>query len=307
MPLQKLRHLAAGLGYYECVHYSIGSAANFLCDSRFEEADLVKLDNPLSPEMAVMRPSLLGGLLGAVERNIARGSKTLALFELDRVFCANAAKFPEERNELAFILTGLRHPERFSAELKETFDFYDLKGTVESFFELLGITNYRFAMNKDDNRFRDGHSCSIMLEGKVAGAFGELNKKFTSGWRTAYPVFAAQIEVAAILQAAGRVSAKYKASASFPATSRDIAFIAPAGLTWGDIVDFIRRKKLQDLESVQLFDIFEDDALKAKGQKSLAFSLTFRNSERTLKDNEVNAAVEKLRTALQNELKVELR
>ena len=307
MPLQKLRHLAAGLGFYECVHYSIGSVANFLSDSRFSEDDLVKLDNPLSPEMSVMRPSLLGGLLGAVERNIARGNRTLALFELDRCFCANAQKFPEERNELAFVLTGLRHPERFSAELKENYDFYDLKGALESLFELLNITNYRFALLENDDRFRAGHACAIVLEGKTAGAFGELNKKFTSNWRTVYPVFAAQIEVAAILQAASRGVAKYKAAPQYPATSRDIAFVASADLSCGDIIDFIRRKKLQNLESVQLFDIFEDDALKAKQQKSMAFSLTFRNSERTLKDDEVNAAVEKLRNALANELKVELR
>lgn len=307
MPLQKLRHLAAGLGFYECVHYSIGSVANFLSDSRFEENDLVKLDNPLSPEMSVMRPSLLGGLLGAVERNIARGNKTLALFELDRCFCANDSKFPEERNELAFVLTGLRHPERFSAELKENYDFYDLKGALESLFELLNISNYRFAMLENDSRFRAGHACAVMLEGKVAGAFGELNKSFTSGWRTTYPVFAAQLEVAALLQAASRGVAKYKPAAQYPATSRDIACVAPAGLNWGDVVEFIRRKKLQDLESIRLFDIFEDDALKAKQQKSLAFSLTFRNSGRTLKDNEVNAAVDKLRNALANELKVELR
>ena len=83
--------------------------------------------------------------------------------------------------------------------------------------------------------------------------------------------------------------------------------MASADLSCGDIIDFIRRKKLQNLESVQLFDIFEDDSLKAKQQKSMAFSLTFRNSERTLKDEEVNAAVEKLRNALANELKVELR
>ena len=227
--------------------------------------------------------------------------------ELDRCFCANDKKFPEERNELAFILTGLRHPERFSAELKETFDFYDLKGAIESLFELLNITNYRFALLENDSRFRAGHACAVVLEGKTAGAFGELNKKFTSNWRTTYPVFAAQIEVAALLQAASRGVAKYKAAPQYPATSRDIAFVAPASLACGDIIDFIRRKKLQDLESVQLFDIFEDDALKAKQQKSLAFSLTFRNSERTLKDNEVNAAVEKLRAALAGELKVELR
>ena len=76
--------------------------------------------------------------------------------------------------------------------------------------------------------------------------------------------------------------------------------MASADLSCGDIIDFIRRKKLQNLESVQLFDIFEDDSLKAKQQKSMAFSLTFRNSERTLKDEEVNAAVEKLRNALAN-------
>jgi len=307
MPLQKLRAAVAGLGFCECVHYSIGSAANFLTDTRFSESDLVKLDNPLSPEMAVMRPSLLGGLLGAVERNIARGSKTLALFELDRVFCADRSKFPEERNELALILTGLRHPERYSAELKESFDFYDLKGTLESLFELLNISNYRFAALEGDGRFRPGHACSIVIEGKTAGAFGELKKELTSSWRTVYPVFASQIEAGALLQAARRAAAKYKPAAQYPATARDIAFVASSGLTCGEIIEFVRRKKLPDLESVRLFDIFEDDALREKHQKSLAFTLTFRNAARTLKDDEVNASVERLRGALAAELKVELR
>ena len=307
MPLQKLRAAVAGLGFCECVHYSIGSAAAFLADTRFVESDLVKLENPLSPEMAVMRPSLLGGLLGAVERNIARGNKTLELFELDRVFCADRNKFPEERNELAFILTGLRHPERYSAELKENFDFYDLKGALESLFELLNISNYRFEASAEDGRFRAGHACSIVIEGKCAGAFGELRDSLTSSWRTVYPVFAAQIEVDSLLAAARRAAAKYKPAAQYPATSRDIAFVAASGLSCGEIVDFIRRRKLPDLESVRLFDIFEDDALRAGHQKSLAFTLTFRNSARTLKDDEVNASVEKLRAALANELKVELR
>ena len=307
LPLQKIREIACGLGYYECIHYSIGSSTNFLADSRFTEEDLVKLDNPLSPEMAVMRPSLLGGLLGAVDRNIARGNRNLALFELDRVFCANSQKFPEERVELAFILTGLRPPERYSAELKEVYDFYDLKGALESFMELMNISNYRFTLLEDDKRFRAGHACAIMIEGKVAGAFGELAKNLTSSWRTTCPVFAAQIEVKALLDAASRAGSSYKPSAQYPATSRDIAFVAKSSISCGEITDFIRRKKLANLESIQLFDIFEDDALKAKQLKSMAFSLTFRNRERTLKDDEVNAAVEKLRAALEKELNVELR
>ena len=146
-----------------------------------------------------------------------------------------------------------------------------------------------------------------MLEGKVAGMFGELNGKHAASWRGTAPVFFAQMEVAALIGAASRVKKSCKPLAQFPGTTRDIAFVAPESLTHGEVMEFIRRCKAPNFESVRLFDIFIGDDLKKQQKKSMAYSLSFRNRERTLTDNEVNAAVEKIRVKLEKELQVELR
>ena len=307
-PLKMVRDLVIGMGFDECVHYSIVGSASALADSRFEKSDLIELSNPLSPDNGWMRPGLLGEMLGTVGRNIARGNRDLRLFELDKAFCKNPAKFPEERNELLILMTGKRHPELFSAEGEALCDFYDIKGVVETLLEKLAVTNYRFVIpSESDGRFRDGHALILQLEGKVAGMFGELNPKHASSWRSSAPVFFAQIEVAALIGAAGRVKKSCKALAQFPGTTRDIAFVAPETLTNGEVIDFIRKCKAANFESVRLFDIFVGEDLKKQNKKSMAYSLSFRNQERTLTDNEVNAAMEKIRTRLAAELKVELR
>ncbi len=307
-PLKMVRDLVIGMGFDECVHYSIVGSASALADSRFEKSDLIELSNPLSPDNGWMRPGLLGEMLGTVGRNIARGNRDLRLFELDKAFCKNPAKFPEERNELLILMTGKRHPELFSAEGEALCDFYDIKGVVETLLEKLAVTNYRFVIpSESDGRFRDGHALILQLEGKVAGMFGELNPRHASSWRSSAPVFFAQIEVAALIGAAGRVKKSCKALAQFPGTTRDIAFVAPETLTNGEVIDFIRKCKAANFESVRLFDIFVGEDLKKQNKKSMAYSLSFRNQERTLTDNEVNAAMEKIRTRLAAELKVELR
>ena len=304
--LEVLRDRVIALGFCECVHYSIVSQGCALSDSRFNEAQLVRLDNPISPDNAVMRPSLFGVLLGAVERNVSRGSRDLALFELGKVFCADANVFPEERCELGLVLTGRRHPERFSAEREEKFDFYDLKGALEELFDEYRIRNFRFVKLAGDSRFREGCAAEIQINGRTAGAVGEVSPKFASAWRTTDKVFIAQIEMSAIVGAAGKV-VTFKELAQFPSTTRDVALVAPAAMEHAEIVDFVRKCKLPDLESVQLFDVFVDDALKAAGRKSMAYQFTFRNRSRTLKDNEVNSVMEKLRGELAAKLKLELR
>ena len=304
--LETLRDRVIDAGFCECVHYSIVSPGCALSDSRFAENQLVRLSNPISPDNSVMRPSLFGVLLGAVERNVARGNRDLALFELGKVFCADPALFPEERWELGMVLTGRRHPERFSAELEERFDFYDLKGAVEELFAEYRIRNYRFAKLAGDARFREGCAAQIIVNGRTAGAIGEVAPKFASAWRTTDKVFVAQLEMSSLVGAAGR-NVTFKELAQFPATTRDVALVAPAAMEHAEIVDFVRKCKLPDLEDVRLFDVFVDDALRQAGKKSMAYQFTFRNRARTLKDGEVNAVMEKLRGELAAKLKLELR
>ena len=307
-PVRKIRDTVIGMGYYECIHYSIVSTASALADKRFEKSDLIELDNPLSPDSAWMRPGLLGEMIATVGRNLARGNRDMRLFELDKAFCKNPEKYPEERYELLMLITGRRHPERYSSEAEADYDFYDIKGEVELLLERLGIRNYRFVIPEDnDGRFAPGMVMELQLEGKSAGRFGELAPEFSAKWRNASAVFFAQIDFAKLLDASGHTVKAYKELPQYPGTSRDIAFLAPADMESGSVLDFLKRCKVANLESVQLFDIFVDDALKAQGKKSMAYSLSFRNRERTLTDAEVNTAMDKVRSKLAAELKVELR
>ena len=111
----------------------------------------------------------------------------------------------------------------------------------------------------------------------------------------------------AFFAAEGRPYPACKPLPLFPATERDIAFVADAALEHAKVIDFIRRCRVPFLESVQIFDIFADDKLRAAGRKSMAYKLTFRNRERTLTDVEINRSVDQLRAKLAVELQVELR
>lgn len=303
--LEKFRNQVISLGLYECMHYSMVNVNSALADRRFKESDLIRLKNPLSLELAVMRPGLLGEMLGTVERNISRRNLTLNLFEIGKAFCGNSEIYPEEREELCIAMTGLRRSERYSDELKEEIDFYDLKGCLEALFELANVKRYRFVA-ADDARFEKGRAAQVWIEGKLAGMFGELAHDLSKGWRTTHKIYVAQLDVDPIL-AADHGYSYYVPFSLYPATTRDVAFIAPEKLDNAEVLEFIRKCKLPNVESARLFDLFVDDKLKAEHKKSVAYQVTFRNAERTLTDNEVNSSFEKLRTRLANELKVELR
>ena len=304
---ETLRDKIIGLGLYECMHYSMVSEKSALSDSRFTLDDLVKISNPLSLELACMRPSLLGEMLETVDRNISRKNLNLKLFELGNVFCANSDMFEEERTELCIMLSGQKSPELFSGALKTQYDFYDMKGLLESLMEVCEIVNYSFE-KLNDKRFASGQGAALLLGGKTAGHFGLLSPEFTKGLRSEYPVFAAQIEVSEILKAQARDSSLYFTPVpQYPATTRDVAFIADKSLEHQTVIEFIENAKLKNFESVKLFDIFTDDKAIGAGKKSMAYTLTFRNSGRTLTDKEVNNAFEKLRGRMESQLNIELR
>ncbi len=304
---ETLRNRIIGLGLYECMHYSMVSEKSALCDTRFTLDDVVSISNPLSLELACMRPSLLGEMLETLERNVSRKNLNLRLFELATAFCANPEMFPEERTELCIVLSGQKSPELFSGALKAQYDFYDLKGLLESLLEICGIVSYSFK-KVDDNRFAAGQSAALLLNDRTAGHFGLLAAEYTAGLRTEYPVFAAQIEVAEIFKTQAEDNTPYFTPVpQYPATTRDVAFVADKSLEHQKVIKFIENAKLKNFESVKLFDIFTDDKAIGAGRKSMAYTLTFRNSGRTLTDKEVNNAFEKLRRRMEAQLNIELR
>ena len=304
LKITHLREQLADVGLYELVSNSMMSEASATRGGIFEPADLIRPNNPISLDLAVMRPSLLPCLLDAVRYNVARKNYDLGFFEIGHVFCANQAKFPEERDEIGIAITGCAHPERYSKERGLQYDFFDLKGILESVLTRRRLASFSF-VPAEDPRFAPTCCAELIIDGKKAGVLGQASDELTKGMRLNTPLFIALIQLDVLLGASKR-SEYYVPVSQFPSVSRDIAFIAPAKLRNQDVVDFIRKMHLPHLESVALFDVFEGKAI-GEGKKSLAYSLVFRSPERTLTDDEVNVLYEKVRKNLAEGLKVELR
>ena len=302
--IESLRNQLTGIGLDEIVCGSMIDEKSATADKMFTPEELIRPYNPISLDLGVMRPSLLPGILNTVRHNIARKNLDLALFEIGHVFCKNTEKFPEERDELAIAVTGRIHPERFSAERAVVADFYDLKGILESLLMARKVKNFQFRA-AEDPRFLKGHCAEVLVNKRVVGVFGEVVPALTKGMRLSTPLFVAMIQLKELLTAEER-TLLYDPISQFPSTSRDVAFIAPKELEHRIVVDFIQKAHLPNLERVELFDIFEGEAV-GEGRKSMAYSLIFRSAERTLTDDEVNSAHEKLRQKLERGLGVELR
>ena len=302
--IESLRNQLTGIGLDEIVCGSMIDEKSATADKMFTPEELIRPYNPISLDLGVMRPSLLPGILNTVRHNIARKNLDLALFEIGHVFCKNTEKFPEERDELAIAVTGRIHPERFSAERAVVADFYDLKGILESLLTARKVKNFQFRA-AEDPRFLKGHCAEVLVNKRVVGVFGEVVPALTKGMRLSTPLFVAMIQLKELLTAEER-TLLYDPISQFPSTSRDVAFIAPKELEHRIVVDFIQKAHLPNLERVELFDIFEGEAV-GEGKKSMAYSLIFRSAERTLTDDEVNSAHEKLRQKLERGLGVELR
>lgn len=303
-PTQVVRNQLIALGLYECYSYSMVDEKTALTDPTFTREEVITITNPLNQDMACLRPSLFAQMLQNIGRNISRNNTDLRLFEIGRVFCQNKKNFTEERHEIAIGMTGLRMPEMYSDDYRAVIDFADLKGTVEGFFELQKLPlQCRAAI---DPRFMPGRCAEIIVRGKTVGFIGEIAAVFTRGMRLRHPLYVGIFQLDLILKNPAGIPLLVTPS-TFPPTARDVAFIAQESLTHQEVVRCIQKQNPPNLDAIQLFDIFRDPKTVGEEKKSMAYSLTFRHPERTLTDDEVNQAFEKVRQTLQQTLKVELR
>lgn len=304
-PLEQARAELRGLGLDEIMNYSLLSVQQATRATAVTEDELVQLANPLSAELACLRPSLLPGLLDTVARNVAYGNTDLALFENGRV-AVNRPEFPEERYQTGIVLTGRRHPERYGEERSRVRDFYDLKGLLESWFDQRRLSGIR-CMPAEHPAFASAECAEFATRsGERLALLGRIAPELTADMRLATPLYVALVELSALfsIDAPAR---KYVPLPQFPATARDISMVVPEGLTHGEIVDALRGLGPSWIEKIELFDVFEDPDTVGKGRKSVAYSLTYRNPKRTLTDEQVNRTHEKLKTALAKKLPVQYR
>jgi phenylalanyl-tRNA synthetase beta chain len=258
----------------------------------------IELRNPLSEEHVALRPSLIGGLLDVLGRNVRAGADRVAIFEIGRVFQASNGK--EERH-VGILLWGKAHEEtHWRTDSKRRLDFFDLKGAISAV--LRSDVTFRRA-----SRENLALGVQIIFQDQVIGWAGQLSG-LVAAKADAGTVFVAEFVDSAATQMRD-ASKKYSEFGRFPEMIRDIAMIVPETITHENVYAAILSEPEPLLESVKLFDVFSGKDAEHIGseRKSLAYTLTYRDKSRTLTTDEVNAAHGRIRERLQSKLGAELR
>ena len=295
--LMDWRRRAAGQGLYEARTLTLVSER--MSQSAFATRPILRVKNPLNEDQVVLRPTLIPGLLEAASRNARAGIKSIRLFEIGRVF---AAQSPEEETSLGILLSGPTQPASWRSELKREVDLFDLKGTLskvldaEISFRPIAAAGYL------------GVAVEIEFCGSAIGIAGQLRPSEARQIDVTGAIVAAEVNLEPLL-ALQKQAAVYKALPKFPSVTRDIALIAPRSLAHSEVEHTLRSANEELLVDVELFDVFTDpEGVRVPADaKSLAYSLTYRTTDRTLTADEVNAAHSRLKQKLVSALGVTAR
>jgi phenylalanyl-tRNA synthetase beta chain len=275
----------------------------FVSDADLEvtrDDDAIRVTNPLQAEDGSLRTRLLPGLLKAAGRNVRRHVRSVALFEVGSVFRMTDGR-PTERPKAAIVLSG--NAESGWSARDRPFDVFDAKGTVEALLAELGVDS---SLGPSPGRpFHPGRSSTVLVDGERVGVLGELHPRVAERYDLTDRVAVAELEVEALMRAAA-ATVRVDDVSRFPPVRRDLAFVVGAD-TPADAVRVALEDAGGDLVgSVVLFDVFEGAPL-PEDSRSLAFSIDFRVPDRTLTDEEAEAAVAAIVERLSREFGAQLR
>ena len=268
-------------------------------------AECVALEYPLSSDMNVLRPSLLPGLLDVIQHNVNHRNTDVAVFEIGRVFLPTESEIAETR-KLAIAWTGDRQLGYWKGGAKaEKADVFDLKGLLDGFLQEFGIRGFSWRTESCAKGEFFVEKASLCLGKNVLGQMGQLLPLVARDFDVKDSVFMAELDLDRLI--AMRIhSRSFKSLPAFPTVRRDIAMLVSESITHMDVQRAVKKAKVQQLDSVEVFDIFRGKHV-PEGKKSVAYSFTYRDAAKTLTDAEVNKAHEKLVTQLQNTLGAEMR
>jgi phenylalanyl-tRNA synthetase beta chain len=288
----RIKRLMTGFGFSETINYSFvsgNSCDNLGLKKEDPKRRTVAVLNPLSEEQAIMRTSLVPGLLETVQRNLSRQEKNLRLFEIGKIFLATEPdQLPEEIEILAGLWTG--HRTEGGWHSKETpCDFYDMKGVAEGLMQALGISEFDFRRlpNNRCTYTRPGYSAEILAPpGKSPGCIGQVHPDVLKRYDVKQPVYIFEINVDTVLPLIPETKT-FTPLPKFPSVSRDVTLIVDQSIDSGKILRFVESLEEGLVESLYLFDVFTGKPIPAR-KKSISFRITYRSSTRTLEDEEVN-------------------
>jgi len=302
----QLREFLVGEGYREIVtnglqKKSIASLGN---------APPVEILNPISEDMAALRTSLVPGILDVIRHNVHHGREDLKLFEIGNVFCQRSGPekgkyFDQYLEEERIILaqTGLTHAPGWEKSERPT-DIFDLKGTVGRLLTKIFLDKFRFICYSTRSTLTE-FSVGIEFNGGYVGFLGKLNADIVAAFEVEQPVYVAELLSEPVQEGLKR-KPSFQPLPKYPSVFRDLAFVIDDRVSAAELEECIRSSAGDLLKRVSLFDLYTGDQVE-HGKKSCAFSLEFLSPEKTLTEEEIESATEKVIQTVSQKLDARLR
>jgi phenylalanyl-tRNA synthetase beta chain len=295
-PQSVIKQRLVARGFNEAITFSfVSPELQQLIDPQIEP---VALKNPISSDLAVMRTSLIPGLLGAAAHNINRQQTRVRLFETGLRFMPGESL--AQTPMLGLLLCGRRMPEGWSSNAASV-DFYDMKGEIEALLQAADQTlTFRPSVRPG---LHDGQTAEILLGDEVVGVMGRLHPSTAKTLNLPEQTLVAELVLASVVV---RALPDYQEISKFPEVRRDIAVIVNRETPSAAVLDTARASAGAALADARIFDVYEGDGV-AENAKSLAIGLTFRDQSRTLTDEEINESLSQVIDSLGEKLGATLR
>lgn len=281
----KIRALLIAQNLQECIHCDLISPedAKETAKEAFKESELIHVLHPSALEQSTLRASLLPGFLATARHNFDRGQKNLSLCEVGKIHYKEHNHF-HECGCIGILLSGDSSFYHYHPKPRK-FDFYDLKGKIENIGRELGINNLCFAKSHNP-RYHSGRQATLTAGDLTIGILGQLHPLWLEKYGIEQPVYFAELSLKELYSASNALD-KMKPLNDFPLITRDWTFSYAKEATVGVITDFINTLDIPYLESFHLLDIY---AKQTAVEQNLTFRFIYRDSQRTLKSEEVDAS-----------------
>ncbi|MEE9325701.1 MAG: phenylalanine--tRNA ligase subunit beta [Cocleimonas sp.] len=294
-----LRQTLVSRGYREAITYSfVPPAVESLLAPDSEQ---IKLENPISEDLSVMRSTLWSGLIPALDKNVKRQQQRVRLFETGLSFQTSEKGLPEQRKKIAGVITGTLYPELWNND-SQMVDFFDIKGDVEALLAEASGQEFDF-VTVDHNTLHPGQSACIMCDDQKVGYCGALHPAVQKKLNLDQQVYVFELDIDLMSK---KNLPSYEKLSSFPSTRRDLALLINKDVDYNMINSLIDSLNIDELVEFFVFDVYEGENIESS-QKSIALGLIFQDFSRTLEEQEISAHVGKIMEALKNKTGAVLR
>lgn len=273
---------------YTLTHPDMASKFNF------DNKEVMVLPNPMSIDKSNIRVSILPSLMGVYEYNKARKVDNINIYEISKTYDKNF----EEESKIAMLMTGNYITNECAGNITKC-DFYVLKGIVENMLDYLGFKNRYEFVSTEVKDLHPGATAQILIDRKPIGIIGRVHPSIAKKDE----IYVCEISMTELYSRTTK-PLKYKEASKYPEIKKDLAFVVDNDLQNSQLVEVIKKSGGRLLDSIEIFDIYRDVE---PGKKSMAYNLVFKDSTRTLSDEEVMEVFNKIIADVESKLDAKLR